>query len=154
MPENPPPAIIDPAGPQDDDWLALREMLWPDSAREEHAAEMARIAEDPFRFGQFVARDETGARLGFAEVSLRTDYVNGTESSPVAFVEGLFVLPHARRRGVAGALMSEVVAWARARGCSELASDALLENTGSHAMHAALGFAETERVVFFRRVLD
>lgn len=150
----PKPPSIDPVGAEDDDWLALRAMLWPDSAREDHAAEMARVAEDPFHFGQFVARDQAGVRLGFAEVSLRTDYVNGTESSPVAFVEGLFVLPHARRRGVAGALMNEVVAWARARGCSELASDALLENAGSHAMHAALGFTETERVVFFRRVLQ
>lgn len=153
MSENPPPSI-DPVGAGDNDWLALREMLWPDSTREEHAAEMARVAADPFRFGQFLARDAAGARLGFAEVSLRTDYVNGTESSPVAFIEGLFVLPHARRKGVAGALMAVIVAWGRARGCSELASDALLDNTGSHAMHAALGFTETERVVFFRRALD
>lgn len=150
---NPPPSI-DAVGAEDDDWLALREMLWPDSEREEHAADMARVAEDPFRFGQFVARDDAGARLGFAEVSLRTDYVNGTESSPVAFIEGLFVLPQARRRGVAAALMAAIVAWARARGCRELASDALLDNTGSHAMHAALGFSETERVIYFRRVLD
>lgn len=149
-----PSPSVDPVGAGDDDWLALRELLWPESTREDHAAEMDRVAEDPFRFGQFVARDEAGARLGFAEVSLRTDYVNGTESSPVAFIEGLFVLPHARRRGVAGALMAEIVAWGRARGCSELASDALLDNTGSHAMHAALGFTETERVIFFRRALD
>lgn len=153
MPEKSLPSI-DPVGADDKDWLALREMLWPDSAREDHAAEMARVADDPFRFGQFVARDAAGARLGFAEISLRTDYVNGTESSPVAFIEGLFVLPHARRQGVAGALMAAIVAWARARGCSELASDALLDNTGSHAMHAALGFTETERVVFYRRALD
>ena len=149
-----PPPRVDPVDAGDEDWLELRLMLWPDSSREEHAAEMARVAEDPFRFGQFVARDDAGARLGFAEVSLRTDYVNGTESSPVDFIEGLYVLPHARRQGVAGAMMKEIVAWARARGCKELASDALLENTGSHAMHAALGFNETERVVYFRRLLD
>ena len=149
-----PPPRVDPVDAGDADWLELRLMLWPDSSREDHSAEMARVADDPFRFGQFVARDVDGARLGFAEVSQRTDYVNGTESSPVAFIEGLYVLPHARRRGVAGAMMKEIVAWARARGCKELASDALLENTGSHAMHAALGFSETERVVYFRRLLD
>ena len=33
------------------------------------------------------------------------------------------------------------------------ASDAALENTESHAMHAALGFQESERVVFFRKAL-
>lgn len=144
---------IEPVDAGDDDWLALRAMFWCDSSREEHATEIARLAEDPFRFGQFVARGPAGERLGFAEVSLRTDYVNGTESSPVAFIEGLFVLPEVRRRGVAGSLMATIVAWARSRGCSELASDALVDNTASHAMHAALGFVETERVVFFRRVL-
>jgi aminoglycoside 6'-N-acetyltransferase I len=35
----------------------------------------------------------------------------------------------------------------------ELASDALLDNNGSHAMHEALGFTETERVVYFRKAL-
>lgn len=43
--------------------------------------------------------------------------------------------------------------WARACGCRELASDALLENQASHAAHRALGFVETERVVFFRKPL-
>jgi len=43
--------------------------------------------------------------------------------------------------------------WARERGCSELASDALLDNAASRAMHRALGFEETERAVFFRKSL-
>jgi aminoglycoside 6'-N-acetyltransferase I len=43
--------------------------------------------------------------------------------------------------------------WTRGHGCSELASDALLDNASSHAAHAACGFEETERVVFFRKVL-
>ena len=61
--------------------------------------------------------------------------------------------PECRRRGVARALVDAIVDWARGEGLSEFASDALLDNTVSHAMHAALGFAETERVVYFRRAL-
>jgi len=38
-------------------------------------------------------------------------------------------------------------------GCAELASDAMLDNTVAQAMHAALDFEETERVVYFRRLL-
>ncbi len=34
------------------------------------------------------------------------------------------------------------------------ASDALLENEASHALHLALGFQETERVIFFRKSLS
>lgn len=34
-----------------------------------------------------------------------------------------------------------------------MASDALLDNAGSHAFHEAVGFEETERVVYFRKSL-
>jgi aminoglycoside 6'-N-acetyltransferase I len=43
--------------------------------------------------------------------------------------------------------------WARARGCRELASDALLDNEASQRAHRALGFEETERVVYFSKKL-
>ncbi len=91
--------------------------------------------------------------IGFAEAAIRQDYVNGCDSSPVLFLEGLFVDPGHRRRGVAGALVAAVADWGRAQGCSEFASDAEIDNLDSHAMHLALGFAETERVVYFRREL-
>jgi GNAT superfamily N-acetyltransferase len=60
---------------------------------------------------------------------------------------------HARRSGIARKLVVEAERWALAAGCTELASDAPIENISSHAMHAALGFVETERVVFFKKVL-
>ena len=95
-----------------------------------------------------------GAALtGFAEASVRRDYVNGCATSPVAFVEGLYVVPQQRRLGVARALVAAIEDWALARGLSELASDALLESRPSHAMHEALGLRETERVVYFRKAL-
>jgi len=72
----------------------------------------------------------------------------------VACLEGIYVKPAYRRRGIARALCERVAAWARKLGASELASDALLDNTDSHAMHRALGFTETQRVVFFRRTLS
>jgi aminoglycoside 6'-N-acetyltransferase I len=62
-------------------------------------------------------------------------------------------VPQARRQGIARKLVAEAERWATVKGCSEFASDALLENTRSHAMHAALGFKESERVVFFKKAL-
>jgi aminoglycoside 6'-N-acetyltransferase I len=47
--------------------------------------------------------------------------------------------------------VATVEAWGAASGCRELASDAALNNGASHSLHAALGFEETERVVFFRK---
>lgn len=85
---------------------------------------------------------------------MRHDYVNGTSSSAVAFLEGIYVHPSWRRHGVARALVAAVMNWGRSQGCGELASDALLENTSSHLMHEALGFEETERVVYFRMSLN
>lgn len=134
-------------------WLTLREELWPHCSRGEHLAEMSEFLASPERFAQFVEYDQLSNALGFVEASLRSDYVNGTNSSPVAFLEGIYVVPQARRRGVARALVAEVEHWAVSVGCSEFASDASAENTESHAMHAALGFQESERVIFFKKVL-
>ncbi len=114
---------------------------------------MTAFCAQPQRFGQFIAVSDDGAPQGFIEIALRSDYVNGTNSSPVAFLEGIYVTPHARKLGVAKALVRTAEAWARERGCIEFASDAAVDNESSHAMHRALGFAETERVVFFRKVL-
>ena len=94
-----------------------------------------------------------GSALGFVEAAKRVDYVNGTSSSPVAFIEGLYVVPEARCRGAARTLVEAVAKWASHERCIELASDALLDNRTAHAVHDALGFEETERVVYFRRPL-
>lgn len=134
-------------------WLSLREQLWPHCTREEHIAEMASFLAARKRYAQFMEYAAGGAPLGFIEISLRTDYVNGTDTSPVAFLEGIFVVPEARGSGVARRLVAEAEHWAKFMGCSEFASDTQLENTSSHAMHAALGFVETERVVFFKKAL-
>lgn len=134
-------------------WLRLREALWPGCTREQHLAEMTAFVSNAARYRQFIAYSSSHEAIGFAEASRRSDYVNGTESSPVAFLDGLYVVPPARRKGVAASLVAAVTDWARAAGCRELASDAVLENSISHVVHRALGFEETERVVFFRKLL-
>jgi aminoglycoside 6'-N-acetyltransferase I len=101
----------------------------------------------------FLAVDGEARIRGFSEAALRRDYVNGCKTSPVAFLEGIYVRPDARGGGVGRALGSAVAAWGREAGCTELASDALLENVDSQTFHLALGFEETERVVYYLRRL-
>lgn len=137
----PPHNLADPA------WLSMRCSLWPETSAGEHLGDMSDVLTRGHRV--LLARDESGAALGFIEASIRNDYVNGTESSPVAFIEGLYVEPPHRRRGVARALVAEIAAWGSALGCSELASDSAIGNVDAHALHCALGFVETERVVCF-----
>jgi len=137
---------------QDDlaDWAALRRALWPD---EDGLADELPAMLAANGLLNLIARDDGGAVIGFAEAALRHDYVNGCETSPVAFLEGIYVVPAARHKGVARALVAAVADWARGLGVTEFASDALLENIDSHRMHTALGFEETERVVYFRKRL-
>ena len=145
-------AQIEKCGVEDmPQWVALRFVLWPDEDRAIMAAEAAAILAHPGRL-VLVARDGSTV-IGFAEASIRRDYVNGCESSPVAFVEGIYVRPKRRHGGIARGLIAAVEHWALGQGLTELASDALLENLDSHAMHEALGFSETERVVYFRKAL-
>lgn len=145
--------IIPCTSPDQSGWLALRQALWPDDAAL-HLADMAELCAAPRRYAQFLALSDDGRALGLLEMALRVDYVNGTDSSPVAFLEGIYVVPEARGQGVARALVAEAERWASEQGASEFASDAALDNLASHAMHRALGFEETERVVFFRKRLS
>ena len=138
---------------EQDGWLTLRQALWPHCTRDEHLSEMSLFCAGPERYAQFITYAESGPAVGFIEAAIRTDYVNGTHASPVAFLEGIYVVPEARRKGVARALVSEVERWALGVGCREFASDASIANQLSQAVHRALGFQETERVVFFRRPL-
>jgi len=97
------------------------------------------------------AVDAMGGIAGLAEASLRSDNVSGTDTSPVGFLEDLCGARVWPRLGIGRALVAGVEDGVRAAGCSELASDAYLTNAASHAAHRAYGFAETERVVYFRK---
>jgi aminoglycoside 6'-N-acetyltransferase I len=148
-------AISIKKGTQSDleDWTALRRTLWPDAAEQVLRLDAEALANGLKQSAFFLALTVKQEAIGFAEVRLRTDYVNGCDTSPVAFLEGIYVQPHWRRLGIARRLCDAVEDWAGALRCLELASDALLENNGSQQMHTALGFEETERVVCYRKHL-
>lgn len=133
-------------------WLTLRSALWPTCPQEEHRAEMNEILASPHHTA-FMIQTKDDAFVALAEVALRHDYVNGCESSPVAFLEGIYTAESARRQGCASRLIAQVQQWAKQQGCSELASDTDITNLDSQRLHAALGFSETERVVFYRKTL-
>jgi aminoglycoside 6'-N-acetyltransferase I len=90
--------------------------------------------------------------LGFIELSIRS-YAEGCTTDRVAFVEGWYVEPDHRRRGIGTALMRAAEEWGRANKCSELGSDTQLWNESSIDAHKRLGFEEVERLVAFRKSL-
>lgn len=139
------------AGPERrDEWTQLRFELWPDCPIERHELEVTQLMRSAGMVGLAFVDDQLA---GFAEVSVRSDHVEGTASSPVAYLEGWFVRPAYRGRGVGRALMAFAEQWAVSRGFSELASDADLDNSRSIMLHAALGFREVGRNAHFVKTL-
>ncbi len=134
-------------------WAKLRAQLWSAVTYEQHLDEIAEMLTKPP--GQCITflEEADGNIRAFAEAALRHDYVNGCETSPVAYLEGIFVRPENRGSGIGRNLLKSVQSWAQEQGCSELASDVDLANLASQAFHASLGFQETERVVYFRKRL-
>jgi aminoglycoside 6'-N-acetyltransferase I len=135
------------------DWLAFRCSLWPEGAEAEHATEIAAFLEGRLTMplAVLVADGGTGV-IGFAELSIRA-YAEGCRTDRVGYLEGWFVVPEARRHGVGRALVAAAEAWVREQGCTEFASDAVLDNDVSAAAHRALGFSEVVRIRCFRKDL-
>ena len=136
-------------------WLLLRRALWPEGSEREHRDEITR-----FLAGQLamplevlLAVDGSGAPVGFVELSIRP-YAEDCTTDRVAYLEGWYVVPEARRQGVGRALVAAAERWARAQGCREFASDALIDNEISAVAHRALGFAETVQIRCFRKELE
>ena len=89
--------------------------------------------------------------IGFAQCSLRNDYVEGTSSSPVGYLEGVFIEKEYRNKGYGKELVSACEKWAKDMGCREFASDCELTNTDSLKFHLSMGFAEENRIICFRK---
>jgi len=138
---------------RDPDWLPLRCAFWDGESEEEHLASLRKFTTTHAPYFAFIAHGEDGKALGFAEVSVRRDYVNGTASSPVLYLEGIFVLPEFRGLGISGQLCRSAEDWGRANGMREFASDSDIDNEVSIKAHLGLGFEETDRVVCFRKAI-
>jgi aminoglycoside 6'-N-acetyltransferase I len=139
--------------PNDAAWLALRSEFIDEEPLEQQREFLRDFARDSTAFRAFVASEPQGGLLGFAEVAVRTDFVNGCKHRPALFLEGIYVRPEHRGRGVARALCDAASDWGRRQGCREFASDVYIDDELSLAAHRGLGFEETERVVYFRRSL-
>lgn len=129
----------------------LAVLLWEEHSPQEFETDLADImAKEDACFFLYYEQD---APVGFAQCQLRHDYVEGTESSPVGYLEGIFVREEFRHRGYAGELLQACQRWAAEKGCREFASDCELDNEESRRFHMAMGFREANRIICFTKEL-
>ena len=92
--------------------------------------------------------------IAFIFLSVRVDYVEGSESSPTGYLEGIYVKPAFRKMGIAKKLLAEGEKWIKEKGCREIGSDAYIENVVSHDFHTSVGFKEAGRLVTFIKSIE
>lgn len=132
-------------------FVRLALLLWPDNDHDALTAEFATLLDSPDA-AVFLCEDRERA-VGFAQCQLRRDYVEGCDTSPVGYLEGVFVEESHRRRGIARALVAACQSWAREQGCREFASDCELDNDDSLRFHLSVGFQEANRIICFTKTL-
>jgi aminoglycoside 6'-N-acetyltransferase I len=132
-------------------WLQMRKGIWPDAPDEYLSYDLDEILDSEIDAVFMAFVDDQPA--GMIEARLR-DYGEGCETSPVGYIEAWFVHQSFRGRGIAGVLTDAAEAWAREKGCTEMASDTWLDNETSIRAHVKLGYVEVERLVHFVKQLE
>ena len=129
--------------------LALE--LWPEHAADKMYYDLGKIMTSGESVFFLAYREDTA--VGFAQCQLRHDYVEGTDHSPVGYLEGIYVVEPARKQGVARELLKACEKWAKEKGCREFASDCELTNPQSLQFHLNVGFEEANRIICFTKKL-
>lgn len=129
--------------------LACR--LWPHHTPEEMRADLALLLNK--QDAAFFLAYAEDLPIGFAQCQLRHDYVEGTASTPVGYLEGIYVDPLFRHQAVAAELLHACESWAKTKGCREFASDCEFTNTESLRFHLHTGFEEANRIICFVKKL-
>lgn len=131
--------------------VELATLLWPNNKIENLEVEMRDYLISN-KTAIFISYEGT-VPVGFAQCGLRNDYVEGTESSPVGYLEGIFVKEEHRTRGIARKLLKKSEDWSSKQGCREFASDCELFNITSLNFHLNVGFEEANRIICFKKSL-
>ncbi|MBC1474136.1 GNAT family N-acetyltransferase [Listeria grandensis] len=144
--------MIREAGQDDVEHIAnLAVMLWSGQMVQDLMEEFSEII---YRGDvRFFLKYDQDTPVGFAQCQLRHDYVEGTATSPVGYLEGIFVKAEYRHKGYAKELLFVCEKWAKQQGCTEFASDCELENDTSFHFHRAMDFKEANRIICFTKRL-
>ena len=129
------------------DLVDLSVLLFPDDSYDDLFTVYKDVITSEKETGLLYEKD--GKYAGYMHLSVRSDYVNGTDTSPVVFVEAIYVLPEYRKHGIGREFIEYAERFAQEKGITQLASDCFIDNTMSEAFHKSCGFIEKERVICF-----
>lgn len=127
-------------------------MLWPESNYDEEHNNCKRIFRSQKETCLLLKKDRE--YIGFIYLSLRYDYVEGTLTSPTAYIEGIYIKPAYRKLGMGRRLINLGEEWGKTMGCKEYASDAELSNLLSISFHKKNGFREVNRIACFVKKIE
>lgn len=133
-------------------WVRLCHQLWPEHELDSLKAECDALLHNPKETAFLLSLD--GAYVGFINLSIRADRVPGAIHSPVGYIEGIYVRPRHRHRGLAKKLVAHAMHWLVAHGCQEVASDAEIDNRVSQDWHEAIGFTKTRVLVHYVKLCE
>jgi ribosomal protein S18 acetylase RimI-like enzyme len=117
-------------GPSDDDLLGMSRAL---------------IADPQSEGVQLLARDSSGAGLGFATVFW---YWQTLSAARTGLMNDLYVVPEARGRGIGRALIEACRARCRERGAKSLVWETAHDNETAQALYRSLGAKEESWLTF------
>ena len=130
--------------------VSLAKALWPEQTTKDLNDELSALLDKSDACIMIAFKEK--APIGFAQCQLRYNYVEGTHSSPVGYLEGIYIKPSERNNGYARQLLSECESWAKQKGCTEFASDC--ESQNKSVMSSTLRKKRTIRFIFIRTTTD
>lgn len=132
------------------EWLRMRKDLWPKDPPEQLKTEMDWILHTPgIVLG---AENQNGKLVGFAEVAIRHEYVEGSTGSPTGYIEGLEVDECCRQKGIGRQLLLAAEDWCKNQGLAEIGSDTDLKNVRSLRAHQSAGYQVTPALHFIKKI--
>jgi len=132
-------------------WLHLRHQLWPNHTLEALNDECVKIYNHLHEMPVFIALHQKDI-VGFIEVSIK-NHAPGCHTTNIGYIEGWYVIPKMRKQGIGRKLILKAEAWARRKGCQEMASDTTHDYPLSPVVHKALGYIETDTLMHYKKTL-
>ena len=133
-------------------WLRMRIALWHHHDPKELEQELDRLLTNQAKEPVFVAERSDKGLCGFIEVAIR-EKAAGCKTNNVGYIEGWYVDPDIRQKGIGRRLVDAAENWAREQGCQEMASDTNNKYPISRTAHQSLGYEEIQTSFHYRKLL-